>query len=755
MKKYTKVIALVLSCAMAVGLLSGCKKKKSIVGMVNGVVIPDGLFINNFATKVYEAESAGDTDIDFELKGEELYNAVKDAKKDGKSYFDLFVDEALENSRKFMIQYQIYSGKEGWPSESEIADLKKSAESYISQMLTYYGSSMGASTVQDLAKKAYSMTYDDLIEYFTMSSTLEKYKASLQEKITPSDDELAEFYAAHESDYRTVKVRHSLISTEDMDDAEKEEAYQKAQELVTQYKEGKITFEDILKESDDVNSNTGEVNNDGYYSVKKDSGLVQAFKDWALARTEASDEVEIVETEYGYHIMQCTEILDITDDTVKESVESAYKVELVDQQIEEETAPYLDQKEYQIKKLDEKYVDKIAKRTFTGDFSDVEEATPTAAVSAEPTQKPEYNDAAADTTEIAKYRGNPVLKVYYVQFFSQAMNEILGDYDFSAAGDSEEKFYEILNEAVQKEYKDGKTYLEYAKEYGLELLTNFLATKDMAAEAGKTLSDEDKAKELEELDAQIDSMLQYYGTSYGVSTRDELIQKLVSVNVNDYKAIYADQMLVSEYANGVIEEMKPEESDLKAFYEKNPDDYRIVTIRHISKSLLDEDGNALPEEEQKNVLKLMETLKTKLENGDSAEALVTGYSDASDVSSSKGLLDLKKASAAAKKEVIDWAFSQTETGAVSILKTDSAYELVIIEGLTDYTSSAGTVANSTNTSTKAVVTAVTTAYKNEAFEESVKKYIADNDIALTDVKNDVIEAVAKDFLTYKASGTEK
>ena len=88
-------------------------------------------------------------------------------------------------------------------------------------------------------------------------------------------------------------------------------------------------------------------------------------------------------------------------------------------------------------------------------------------------------------------------------------------------------------------------------------------------------------------------MLEYYATAYNVSTRDELMQLLVGVNVNDYKPVYIDQLFVSEYANEVIEEMEPEDEALKAFYEKNPDDYRIVTIRHISKSLLDEEGNAL------------------------------------------------------------------------------------------------------------------------------------------------------------------
>ena len=89
--------------------------------------------------------------------------------------------------------------------------------------------------------------------------------------------------------------------------------------------------------------------------------------------------------------------------------------------------------------------------------SDTDDSTASPSATAEPTPKPEYNDAAADETKVADYNGEAVLKAYYVQFFSQAMNEIFTGYDFSEAGDSEEKFYEILNEAVLEEYLDGKT----------------------------------------------------------------------------------------------------------------------------------------------------------------------------------------------------------------------------------------------------------------------------------------------------------
>ena len=722
--------------------------------MVNGEKIPDGVFINCFTTAVYEAEQAGDTGINFELEGEELLKSIQDAKKDGKSYFDVFMEQALEDSRKFVIQYQIFSKEEKWPSEEAVQEMKKSAESYLSQMFTYYGSSLGAATVQEMAQKGYSMLYDDVIEYFTMSSAIEKFKANLQTDINLSEEEVSEYYAAHTEQFRSVQVRHSLLSTADMDEEKKAQVHEKAKELVEKYHAGSISMDDIVKESNDTDQ-SGKVNNDGYYTVEASSNFVEPFKNWALKQTEASDTLEIVESTFGYHIMQCTKVSGLEDETVRKNVETSLKAELAEKQAEERTTPYLEKKEYKLKKLNRAYADKLAKRIFTGDFSDVKTSAASASPTAEPTAKPEYNDAPADQTQVVKFGEDVIYKAYYAQFFSQAMNAIYADVDFSAAGDSEEEYFKILNEYAVKEYKDGKTYLETAKERGLELLLDFLTTRSMAAEAGKTLSEEQKLKELEDFDGQLDSMLQYYGATYGVSTRDELLMKMVMANVNDYKPVYLDQLMTSEYANGVIEAMKPETDAVKSFYDAAPDDYRIVTIRHISKTLLDGSGKLLPDAEQAKVLTLMETLRTKIENGDSIEALVEGYSDAADATASKGLVDLKKSSLSIDEKVLDWAFVQTELGKISIIKTESSYELVLIEGLTDYNESKGTVANKTNTSKDAVVNAVTTAYKNDAFEKSVQEYKAQHKFELSDIKTEVIDQIAEAYLKYDGKKEEK
>ena len=107
-------------------------------------------------------------------------------------------------------------------------------------------------------------------------------------------------------------VRHLLVQFEkDKDgkvtDAAKAAAKKEAEDLLAEYNKGEKTEEAftalIAKHSDD--------SKDGLYSdINPDSGYVAAFKEWAIADHEVGD-MEIIETEYGYHIMyyvSCNEL---------------------------------------------------------------------------------------------------------------------------------------------------------------------------------------------------------------------------------------------------------------------------------------------------------------------------------------------------------------------------------------------------------------------------------------------------------------
>ena len=765
MKRYIKVFALILAAVMVASSFVGCKeeKKEQFVGKVNGVAIPDGIFINCFFNEVDKEYAKEDWAKKYgEKKGKELYDALKETIIDGKSHFDIILENAIEEARLFMIEYVVLSGKDTWPNEEARKEIEKNTVSYIEQMNTYYGQSFGTTSVEEFVKVAFGMHYDEYLDFLTMSGCVEKYKEDLRKATVVSDDEIKEFFEANKKTYQTVQVRHSLLKLEDdADDNDKAELLKEAQELVDKYNAGEITFDDIMKESDDVDSE-GKPNNDGYYTVYNGAGFVPEFEAWGVAQTEASDKIEIVESDHGYHIMMCTKVFDLTDTDLNTKVKEAYIEKAVSDAVDKDINPHKDEEKYKISSYNKAYAEKLAKRTITGEFEDEPSSTAdssaqasgTASATATPTTAPEVKDADADKTVIAKYKDNEIYKAYYSQFFSQAMNIALQDYNFSEINKLEDKseYNKALKELFNKEYKDGKSYLEYSKGEALNLMLKFFATKDLAIEAEKGYSDEKKKELLTELDGQIDSMLMYYGESYGVDTRDELMMQLMGMKVNDYKEVYVNQMLVSDYSSEIIEDIKPTEEELRAHYEKDPDAYRVVTVRTITKSIVDKSGKALSEEELAKIEKLVNTLKTKYENGDSAEALAKGYSDTSD--SYNGLIDLVKTSISLPEEIMKWAFEQTEIGAYTVIKTDTAYMMVVIEGLIYYDKAEGIAALDTTT-IESVTDEVELQLKNATYDAKIDKYVKDNNLALADVNEEVVAGVIADYLSVLDTTTEE
>jgi len=148
--------------------------------------------------------------------------------------------------------------------------------------------------------------------------TEEKFKEQVKEQImviklidqevknkvaAPTDSEIEDFYKQNESEMvepEQVRVRHILIKVNENSD--KAAALKKIKQIQKEVKEGKSTFAELAKKySEDASATRG--GDIGFFIRGQ---MVRKFEDVAFALNvgEISD---VVETEYGYHIIQCVE----------------------------------------------------------------------------------------------------------------------------------------------------------------------------------------------------------------------------------------------------------------------------------------------------------------------------------------------------------------------------------------------------------------------------------------------------------------
>ena len=121
--------------------------------------------------------------------------------------------------------------------------------------------------------------------------------------VPPTDSELEDFYKQHESEMvepEQVRVRHILLKVSE--NTNKEEALKKIKEILKEAKKGKTSFAELAKKySEDASAAKG---GDVGFFIR--GQMVRKFEEAAFALNvgEISD---VVETEYGYHIIQCVE----------------------------------------------------------------------------------------------------------------------------------------------------------------------------------------------------------------------------------------------------------------------------------------------------------------------------------------------------------------------------------------------------------------------------------------------------------------
>ncbi len=299
-----KILALVLCLVMAVTVFASCDKTMTMDKILKDTNISVGSVSNwslkNFFTGKYEKLDIYAYEIlylmNMDYTAEDAFNSVKQVKT--------LQLKAIENGIVM--------------DEDAIAEVDSQINSYVEQF--------GSKEALEEQLGQLGVTYDQFYEITKMSQQASMFQNKMGElgAFTEVTDEEAKAYFNE----RFLKAKHILLSTMDTETnealpAEEQDAKKaKAEEIVAEIKGGK-DFEEFASLSEDPGSETAP---DGYVFAKVSdldeaseekqylsySGLamVEEFEK-ATAALEVDAVSEIVQSQYGYHIIKR---LALTDD---------------------------------------------------------------------------------------------------------------------------------------------------------------------------------------------------------------------------------------------------------------------------------------------------------------------------------------------------------------------------------------------------------------------------------------------------------
>ena len=306
-RKNIKPILLVMVVVFIVSIFYGLGQYRSsgsrsqqvgnIIAQVNGVGINYQQWHNVFMNFVSQYDSQALSGI-----SDELLASIKNS-----------ITEQLINST-LLYQY----------AEKEKVNIPASR---INDEIEHIKSSFASEQDFNNALRRNNLTLNQLKESLKNQYMVDQVIHNEYDKITISDEEIAQYYEEYESFFfQPEKRKISHILVEDKEEAEL---------LLNQLNDGIIDFETTAKEKSICPS--AEKNGDlGYISRGQ---MVPEFEEASFS-LEAGNLSDIVETEFGYHIIKCYDIqeekqlsLEEAEDNIKSIITSQKQNERIDELI--------------------------------------------------------------------------------------------------------------------------------------------------------------------------------------------------------------------------------------------------------------------------------------------------------------------------------------------------------------------------------------------------------------------------------------
>lgn len=299
-------MAVAMSIMLGVSMVacSTSAKDEEVVATVNKETITAAEFKKALALNKQATEAMYGKDIwDMEIEKNVTYK-------------DFFKDSVMEQMINTQILFEQAKKENLLPSKEEVDKEFKEFKKSVDENKTY----------KENMKKL-GITDEDIKREQEIGLAIQNYQENFKKTTKITDDQMKKYYEDNKKDFYEDKVKasHILISTIDennkpLSDAKKAEAKKKAEDVLKKAKNGE-EFAALAKEySDDKGSGA----NGGDLDFFEKGKMVPEFETaaWGLKVGEIS---ELVETQFGYHIIKVTDKVDkqLNYEEVKNTIKDA------------------------------------------------------------------------------------------------------------------------------------------------------------------------------------------------------------------------------------------------------------------------------------------------------------------------------------------------------------------------------------------------------------------------------------------------
>lgn len=202
----------------------------------------------------------------------------------GEKYIDLLHAQTMKEAKQYTILYKL-------ATDANITQPSTGVDSYLQNWVGYFGE-------EKKLEEYFGMTIKQFTQMLNLNAIVVDYTNNVSDYVEVSEDQIKEIYDKNADNYDQVVVRHVLINCDDsMTQEEQDAAKTKAEDILKQIQDGA----DIGVLAKEHSEDPGSKDNNGEYTFGKGK-MVKEFEDWAF--NAKSDDVGIVKTSYGYHVMK-------------------------------------------------------------------------------------------------------------------------------------------------------------------------------------------------------------------------------------------------------------------------------------------------------------------------------------------------------------------------------------------------------------------------------------------------------------------